>query len=411
MNTYRHPLLWSFLAILHCATPLQAIIVSHTYDAAGRLVGVNYNGASNTGYAYDKNGNLLSRSNTTNLIPILAGTYNGIVSNTSPSLANSGVITLKISANGSYSGKVTLEGKSYSFSGVFANDGSTADITITRKAPLTNMTLSLGLDVTNGTQIITGTLDNGVDPVVSTVDMRRSIYNTSTMPLPAGLAGKYTALFLPTSSDAAIPQGDGYATVTVSNSGGIMLAGKLANNIGVTQSASMVGANAWLLFVSLHSSKGFLSGNVSFVPNPDVSDFFGSLSWLKPATTGMFHPDEFITDLNFIGSRWAAPPKGVRALDLSNTVPNADFTATEGDLAAPLTLSITLDAANKFIVPADPSKLKLSLTATSGVFTGSFMDSGKTRTIGGVLFQRQNIGSGFFPGSTVSGLVQIEETP
>jgi hypothetical protein len=65
------------------------------------------------------------------------------------------------------------------------------------------------------------------------------------------------------------------------------------------------------------------------------------------------------------------------------------------------------------VIPADPSKLKLTLTTTSGVIMGSFTDvgAGKTRTLSGVLIQDWNSGSGFFPGPTESGVFEIEPPP
>jgi YD repeat-containing protein len=389
--------------------PAHAVKISYSYDAAGRLTAANYDGASRTAYAYDKNGNLLSRTNTTNVIPALAGTYNGLLSNASPDISNIGPISLKVGSNGSFSGKVILAGSSYSFAGVFAANGSTGVITIDRKPPLNDLSLTLALDVTNGTGQITGSVTDTL--FTSTIQIDRAAYDTKSNLLPAGLIGKYTALLLPTEMTAGIPQGDGYATVSVNNSGGIMLAGKLANNVGITHSSTFVDGSLWPLFVSLHSSKGFLSGLVTFETDPGNSDFDGYLSWVKPATTGTFHPNGFTTNLTLIGSKWEPPAKGQRAITVRNTSPNLSFNASQGNLAAPIFLNVTLDAANKFVIPADPSKLKLSLTTSSGVIMGSITDAGKTRTLSGVLLQDWNSGSGFFPGATESGVFELEPLP
>jgi YD repeat-containing protein len=269
---------------------VHAVKVSYNYDAAGRLTAANYNGTSHTAYVYDKNGSLLSRTNTTNVIPSLAGTYNGILSNGTPEITNIGPITLKVVSNGSFTGKLTLGGTSYSFKGTFNADGTLVDapIVITRKLPLNNLSLTLALDVTNGTGQITGSVTDTV--FTSAIQIDRAGYNTKDKLLPAGLIGKYTALFLPTEMTAGIPQGDGYATVSVNNSGAIMLAGKLANNVGITQSSSFAGTNLWPLFVGLHANKGFLSGLVTFDTDPGMSDFDAYMTWVKPVTTGTIPP-------------------------------------------------------------------------------------------------------------------------
>lgn len=141
------------------ALPAPALVVSYSYDAAGRLRGVNYGGMSNTAYSYDANGNLLVRANTTNPLPPLAATYAGLVTNAAPVAGNEGFITLKLDAGGKFTGKITIGGVSKGFGGTFAQDGSTPYIMITG----TNLTLSLlVLDVSGGTQRITAKLSDGV---------------------------------------------------------------------------------------------------------------------------------------------------------------------------------------------------------------------------------------------------------
>ncbi|HYF34238.1 MAG TPA: hypothetical protein VD994_03020, partial [Prosthecobacter sp.] len=334
-------LLLALLAAI--ALPAHAIKVSYTYDVGGRLNSVNYNGTSNTAYGYDKNGNLLSRVNTTDPLPSLAGVYNGLLENIDPDIANVGPITLKIAINGSFSGKVTLGGASHSFTGLFPANGVAAAIIIDRKPPLNDLTLTLLLDVANGTRQVTGSITDG--NFTSDIQLDRAGYNATTNLLPGGLIGKYTALLLPTETTSGVPQGDGYATVTVSKTGGIVLAGKLANNVGITQSSVFAGNNVWPLFVSLHASKGYVAGLVTFETDLGNSDLDGFLSWVKPLTTGTFHPAAFDTNLTFLGSKWEVPFKGQTAIAVAGTTPNLSFNATEGNLAAPIFQTITLDSA------------------------------------------------------------------
>lgn len=390
----------------------RAVKISYAYDAAGRMTAVNHDGASRTAYGYDKNGSLLSRVSTTTPAltppPHLAATFNGLITNGSPEAGNTGVITLKLLANGSYSGKLTVGAVTFSFAGSFAADGGTAVIPITGKPPLTS--LDITLDVLGAVPRITGTLSGaGFD---SDIAMEAVLYNSKTLPLPAGVVGAYTAVFLPTENTAGIPQGDGYATVTVSSAGAVSLAGRLADNSKITHSSLIQGMNVWPLFVPLHKSAGFISGRVIFAPDPGYSDFGGFVSWVKPVTAGDLHADEFDTGVDLVGARYRAPLKDQRALTLLNSAPNAAFSASGGGLATdPFTRNVTLDPKNKFVIPADAGALKLTLMPGTGLFTGSFKDGTATRAFGGVILQTLNSGSGHFLGATESGLVELMPAP
>lgn len=407
------------LAVAAAASPAFAIKVSYTYDAAGRLTAVNYNGTSRTAYGYDKNGNLLSRTNTTtpptHPAIVLAANYVGLVDNASPTAVNVAPITLKLMNTGTFSGKITIEGVAYPIAGTFAADGTTAAIALARKPAPGTYTLTLALDVAGGTRQITGSLtSNGLAANNfndSTVLLDRSNYNTTTQLLPAGLAGNYTAIFLPGENTVTVPQGDGYATVKITSSGGITAAGKLADGTTITHSSSLIGEAVWPLFISFYKT-GYLYGRVVFASDPGTSDFAGPMTWLKPATTGTLYPGQFFTKPTLLGSKYDVPPTNQRALQFLNTVPNATFTAIGPAIAgATFTRDITLDIKNKFITPVDAAKLKLTLTVPSGLISGTFADGTPIRTLGGVVFQEQNIASGFFSNTTVkqTGPIQIQE--
>ncbi len=423
MNEKRKPtimktLLLTLLAVISLSAHAARIQVGYTYDAAGRMTAVNYNGTSRTAYSYDKNGSLLSRVSTVTPVatppPHLAGTFNGLITNNNPTASNIGSITLKLMNTGAFSGKFILQGVSISFAGAFTEDGTlpTLHIIIDRVAPLTDFLLGLTLDVLSGVPRITGTLDgSGINPS-SQIALDPALYNTTTNLLPGGLVGKYTALFMPEApAVASAPQSSGYATIVITNTGAVTLAGKLANNVAITHSSQIVGVASWPLFVPLHTNAGYIAGNVFFNSTPGVSDFEGSIAWLKPLTVGGIHTAEFTTRLALIGSRYDAPLTGQRALNLLGIVPNATFNATGGNLAAPISRNITLNTTNVFVIPVDAVALKLTLTATSGLFTGSFKDGIITRTVGGVLFQEGNFGAGFFPGTSVSGMTVIQSNP
>jgi YD repeat-containing protein len=382
------------VVIVATVTVANAAVLSYSYDAAGRLTGVNYGGTSRTNYTYDSNGNLLTRTNAIGQPAPVAGSFTGLVEGSPPALNNSGTFSLTLSASGQFTGKIILGGKSYIIKGTFDENGVA---TVTPEgAPFT---VTLQLDLLNDSKEITGTLNGG--GVTATIVAHRTGFGKST-PAPANLVGRFTVLFEPTSSDAGIPQGVGFATLTVNSAGKLRLAGRLADGTRISQGAVLSGDGDWSLFVLLYKKKGFISGEISFQPLA-ATDFSGDATWLKPATKGPVHAAAFTTGLAVAGSRYVAPPKGQRVLDVANSSPNASVRIGERTPAA-----VTLTTANKIEVNAsEPDKLKLSIKTKTGIIKGSFLDDKKTRKLNGVIFQKGNRGAGFFLGDTESGLFEL----
>jgi|JI6StandDraft_1071083.scaffolds.fasta_scaffold03125_6 YD repeat-containing protein len=390
----------------------SALRISYSYDAAGRMTAVNYNGNARTAYGYDKNGSLLSRVNTVTppLSPHLAATYTGLITNGTPDVGNTGIITLKLLANGTFSGKLTIQGASFAFAGKFLPSGSleTSPITIVRKPPLTNFTFNLNLDTQGSQQAILGSM-NGVVGSASDIAMRADFFNLGGRLMGAGLATRYTMIFEANPGPPGVPQGTGFATVLVTAKGGITMVGKLPNNIAITQGTQIVGPNVWPLFVALHANQGYLVGQTLFINQGPVA-LQGFLNWGKPTTPGVFHPVSFTTSVVATGSRYIVPAAGQRALDFKPTSPNAVFDATFGNLAAPIIKNVTLDAKNKFITPVDANALKLTLAGATGLVTGTFKPSPTvTRSLNGVVMQGDVFASGFFVGDTEGGDFEIED--
>jgi YD repeat-containing protein len=395
-------LLLLFAIVLSLPVTTSAATISFSHDSAGRLIGVNYDGAANTAYTYDHNGNLLARVSTDNSFLPLLGKYTGLVQGATADLESTGFITLSVAANGSFSGKLILGGKIFRLRGVFDPEGS-ATLQLAD-----GITLELALDLDDGNEQITGELSGSV-----TADLlaERTAFNRKTNPPPGSAVGRFTALFQPTSANAGIPQGDGIATVTVDTRGNVRLAGRLADGARVTLGAGLSSEAEWPLFAMLYKNQGFIAGTVAFDSDPGVSEFAGTLDWLKPDTAGPVHPDAFVTELSLIGSRYSQPPKGTRVLNFANAPPNASFHADGGNLAAPLDKAITLEITNRFSIPAGAEKLTLKLKLPTGMLGGSFIDNGRKRTIQGVIFQEQNRGSGFFLGTSESGSIELDSSP
>jgi YD repeat-containing protein len=327
----------ALLIVLGLTSAAHAIIVSYGYDTAGRLTVANYGGTSSTSYTYDANGNLLARTNRVNPFLPLLGTYTGLVTSGTPSATNTGMISLTIAAKGvtenpftaQFTGTLKLGGASYKIRGSFDATGA-ATITVERKAPLAALMLNLQLDLDSG-GILTGTISGG-----ETAGLAAMLTPfTKKAPAPSGLAGPYTALFEPTQSGTTIPHGDGFATVTVSSSGAVKIAGTLADGSKLSLGTALASDGTCPLFLPLYKNTGFLVGTATFSVSPGVSDFAGTLDWDKfQATSASIYPATFSTQVNLVGSNYAKPAKNQRVLDLPDTASNARFTTDGGNSTA-----------------------------------------------------------------------------
>ena len=339
----------------------------------------------------------------------LPGRYNGLVeSSGAPAHQSTGPLLLTVTTSGKFTGKLSLGGKRYKFKGQFDPSGS-ATVVVTPKNQAPPFTLTMQFKVVNSVEQITGSVAGGV---TGSLRANRSVFHKRNNPAPPSFVGRFTALFQSTSSAAEIPQGDGYATVKVTPGGAVRLVGHLGDGTKISQGSVLSRAGEWPMYVLLYKKQGFVAGFVRFVQAAGVSDFAGSPNWLKPATSGTLHPGPFATELNLIGSRYTAPAQGIRVLNFDDASPNGRFTASNGNLATPLEHAVTLRADNT-ITAIDPGaqELKLAIKTRTGLVRGSFLDSGTTRELRGVVFQKQNFASGFFLGSTESGLFRIVKSP
>jgi uncharacterized repeat protein (TIGR03803 family) len=129
--------------------------------------------------------------------------------------------------------------------------------------------------------------------------------------VPEAQPGKYTLLFTATDTSAEIPQGTGYATLTVSKNGGVVMAGKLADDESFSTSGFITGtASNQFIFdktlkyasVTPSGTKGSLMGTITFVTVTGTSDLSGTMEWIKPSQTKGAYPGMIDTNLAVIGS-------------------------------------------------------------------------------------------------------------
>ena len=189
----------------------------------------------------------------------LSGTYNGLVIQTNaPSHPSSGAIKLVLCKTGSFAANLTMGGVRSAFKGQFDDSGNATN-TVTRPG-LNSLQVILHLDMTDGTEQITGTVSDGT--FTSELLADRAVFSRTN---PCPWVGTYTIVLAPPAgSDPDIPQGYGYGTLTVATTGGGKLSGVLADGTKITANVPVSKHGTWPLYDALYKNQGACIGWVTF---------------------------------------------------------------------------------------------------------------------------------------------------
>ena len=378
-----------------------------TYKPSGTASGTNYitvraqdSGGTGLGGTNLSAGALLAIVVPTNPYPAIKGTYSGLFYETNVITHESaGAFTLNLGTIGSFTGNLKL-GRSYGLKGYFNADGQ-SQVTVTRLVgpPLT---VNLSIDQTGGSDQVTGTVTDG--SWIADLSGDRATFNSLTNPAPQ--AGLYTMVLPGHTNSATNPHGDGYATITVTTAGKIVMRGVLADGTSFSQGSYVSKNGLWPLYVPLYSTRGSVISWITF-SNQVNSALSGNLSWIKTAAAGgTRYTSGFTNEAVAEGSTFSAPAPGSRILNFTNAVSQL----TGGSLTTGLTNNVILNTNNIFsIVNGGATNLVLKV-ATNGLVTGSFKHpvSGAITQLKGVVLQQQNQANGFFQSTSQSGKLRVQ---
>ena len=339
-------------------------------------------------------------------VPLPArGIFRGVLQGDPPGHETSGFFTIQVTARGRFTARFVFGGRSFATSGKFDAMGKVAK-TIPRKGR-SALTINLELDKGDTVPVIKGTILDGTQSVIFSAERE----NAFTGKNPAPQAGKYTMLLPsdPAVSDA--PKASGIGTVVIDKLGAIRFAGRLADGKLLSQGTVLSTTGKWPLYVLLYNKRGALFGELNFRDRTE-SDFDGPLQWARPERPAdKYLTAGFFTTLPAIGSKYVGVPSRPAILDLPN---GATATLSDADLNPALTKSLALISRNKFVV-LDPGADKFSLSATkaSGLLSARFTHpkTGRSTEVHGVVFQKQNFGSGFFLRPGTIGSFEIQALP
>lgn len=306
--------------------------------------------------------------------------------------ATSGMVTITVSANGLFTGSGDVGGVKIKFSGMFGSDGSASPMV----SPL-GVPIDLQLGASGGVNSITASV-TGLVPI--------NFSATQVLVTKTLTPGAFT-LMLPAPADPTLPQGTGYATVTVKKTGAVHLSGKLGDGTTFVASGGELSNGTWPVFALVYGKKGTVAGTITFELGGTLD---GSLTWNKPATTGSYTPGAFSTQVNVVGATYT--PGSPVLTNFTNGMGMVEFTG--GNLVtSPLDIGVTLSAENKITVttPPIPDDFKMAIKASTGVIKGTFKDptTQKLRKFNGVILQGLglNIGAGEFEGATEAGALSF----
>lgn len=319
-----------------------------------------------------------------------------------------GGVKVTTTATGGFtiSGKVGSRG--FSTKGTFDSNGHVEkEIKITFLGR-TIATIELILDLAMDGESIVGSVE--VDGNTYPFTIYRAFYSRDN---PPGVAGYFTVL-LP-SPGGNFPGGTGRAAVTISTSGGVKVAGKLADNSTLSTGGSLSKGDVFPVFAILYKKRGAIGGFVDFNSNDTAT---GNLAWVRldAATPDVLTPPTFSGNIAFNVQRYAKPDTNVIALPGLNGTGDVDVTLTGGNLDTNLAADANIGTNNKLtVVGTNGEKLKVSIKSKTGLVSGSAKLAiggiTKARTFLGVIVQttvNPRI-EGYFLGGDKSGVFKIEK--
>ncbi len=294
-----------------------------------------------------------------------------------------GSVSYTFSANGYYTGRLTLETGAIPFTGYLRPDGTVSNIVKRRGLP----DILLYGDVVN----IENTDDLSIAGELAEGDASQDDFTTqayfnayhapfsTTNLAPSGLAGRFHVF---TEAPTSVRLGHSYFIITTARAGTATMSGRLADGTATSWSGvvgiSRNGDGILPLFQALYLGKGSLTapmtidGTARSVPTTTIS-------WVRPSTVAdKQFPAGFTLALEASGVLYTAPPAKTRVMTLPTSPLNAQISISGDALSTALTHTFTVNENNTITMPVNPQVITLGLSASTGLSTGTFKLPGTT---------------------------------
>jgi len=355
-----------------------------------------------------------------------AGTYNAILIPSSAGTVDTvGLATITVGTSGSFTGKVTLGGVAIPISGVLQNNGVArfkpalgTSFDLIDKTEFDSYLGSIVLSVNESNQLV-GTLSTqavGGTTLGGFTSVAAGVYNSTTpvpvtflnQPAAAPVKGVYTVAFPSKAQspglDASLyPQGAGYATVTISNTGSVSYSGFLADGTKLSGATKLNSNGTAPLFAQLYKKNGAIAGLLNFSSTPLNSDVTATnLLWVRPVQSrARYYPAGWSLKVDAIGTKYAAPASLDFGQDVADPVNgNASLVFSAGGLASTITKVVSINpgpvsTGQVKLIPAANAPYKFSLTGSTGVFSGTVTHDGVTDSYRGALLNKGTTKAGY----------------
>lgn len=382
------------------------------------IKGVDYFTSANETLVFETKPNLvLSAEFVPNPFAPVLGTYHGLISG--DDAKERGLFKIAISKTGAFTGKAQFGAVTLPLKGKVLGSGRWFQ-TITKSGK--TYTINWIVNVSQaGNRYLTGTITSAGFAAEIAADLKdwRKAKGLDPGKLATSFAGNYTIFLTPPSApESKAPKGIGYGRVTISALGAVTFKGQLGDGTKVSSSSILAqpesGPVVFPLFIALEKKIGNISGYVTHEVKPG-SDLTAELVWDEPATTKA-EPQAFEETVTLSGALYTKPAtiadramlqasSGAGAIFLN--LPEYDVPANPVGLPYSISESATLDARTHALTIGNTQNLNLrmKISATTGLFTGSFKDPNLKKTISfaGAVNQKADGGNGVAKGVFVRG--------
>jgi hypothetical protein len=330
-----------------------------------------------------------------------AGAYDGLAS---VGGTNVGMVSLTLSAKGTYTGKLSLAGLTYTLKGPITSYGA-----LSGYAEEKGSTVQVFLNANPTGPAVSGSISATTGGAVTNYTiaaMARGVFKAGV--LSPSLVGRYTVVIPAISgTDVRTPHAPGYATLTVSTKGAISLVGKLGDGTPISIASQLhADQKTWTLFKALYAGTrpGTIAGLVTFESEAG-SDADASLDWIKPLQTKPgYYPGGFLEDVDLMAAKYTPPPL---------TSGTGSITIAGGNLGQTTITNPFSIASNGKITATGTNGTTASIAVKTGAFSGAFRFpvTNKKTSFGGVIYQKPAppAGFGLFLGPSLSGGVEIDQ--
>jgi hypothetical protein len=313
-------------------------------------------------------------------------------------VASIGSFTSSLNPSGTFSGKLLIDGISQSVAGAFFGDGSAVFTTGARKVGALvfgGRTLTMSFNPLDQTMQLQVNLGEGKG--ASGIAERAIYSSTSKVPTPfldavMATKGTYNLVLKPMDPTEEMPadtfpQGSGFGTIKLTNTGAVSVSGSLADGTAITAASEVVSGQRFCLFVPLptpgaSAKKGAaIVGEFLLDPAKADSDVEGELLWYRPAAVGtgtMAYRFGWPAGigLSAVGGLYKPATPLDESLGLRAPLPdgNARLSFVQGKLTESIEKSYIVISGNTVTkTPKNDASFTLTFASATGTFSGTFV--------------------------------------